>query len=195
MNLLSLVMLSRLDHSRNSSLIEFSNLNLFNFYALDTSKHCSENFPDSAYELLLKYDRPYFDICHLEIGFLVMYLSEELLGSHISDLFKCLVISHLSATLQEILDLFCLHVNSSNSHASVWQSFSALKWLQFPMQHTGSGDTNLLLVVGGKEVVQGLECSLNVDIFTEVQSITEEGKLISRWFSEFTFPSSFVSFL
>jgi hypothetical protein len=40
------------------------------------------------------------------------------------------------------------------------------------MQHTGSGDTKLLLVTSEKRVVQGLECSLNVsdsmtDIFSE----------------------------
>lgn len=107
-----------------------------------------------------------------------MYLSEELLGSHIPDLLKCLVISHLSTTLQEILDLFCLHVNSSNNHASIWWPFSALKWLQFPMQHTGSGDTKLLLVTGEKRIVQGLEYNLNVsdsmiDISTEVSHCIE----------------------
>ena len=35
----------------------------------------------------------------LETGFSIMYLSEEFLGSHISDLLKCLVISHLSTML------------------------------------------------------------------------------------------------
>jgi hypothetical protein len=54
-------------------------------------KHCFENFPASLYQFLFIYDKPYsyFDILLLETGFSVMYLSEELLGSHIPDLLKC----------------------------------------------------------------------------------------------------------
>ena len=40
-------------------ILKFESVSLLCFGHL---KHCFENFPASAYELLLKYDRPYFDI-------------------------------------------------------------------------------------------------------------------------------------